>query len=119
VQFADGTSGSITFTTIGDPNLARERVEVFGENAAAVIHNFRTGQFHRGHRTRHYWNLQQDIGYRDEVKAFLEAVRGGRPMPISLPEILASSLATLLVLDSLSAGHPVPVDLSVLDAPTE
>lgn len=119
VQFADGSSGSITFTTIGDPNLARERVEVFGENAAAVIHNFRTGQFHRGHRTRHYWNLQQDIGYRDEVKAFLEAVRGARPMPISIPEILASSLATLLVLDSLSAGHPVPVDLSVLDAATE
>ncbi len=119
VQFADGSSGSITFTTIGDPNLARERVEVFGENAAAVIHNFRTGQFHRGHRTRHYWNLQQDIGYRDEVKAFLEALRGARPMPISLPEIFASSLATLLVLDSLSAGHPVPVDLSVLDAATE
>ncbi len=119
VQFADGSSGTITFTTIGDPNLARERVEVFGENAAAVIHNFRTGQFHRGHRTRHYWYLQQDIGYRDEVKAFLEAVRGSHPMPIPLQEIFASSLATLLVLDALSAGHPVPVDLSVLDAPTE
>ncbi|HXE76440.1 MAG TPA: bi-domain-containing oxidoreductase [Candidatus Xenobia bacterium] len=119
VQFADGSSGTITYTTIGDTTLARERVEVFGENTVAVINNFRTGQFHRGHRTRPYWYLQQDMGYRDEVKTFLEAARGARPMPIPLAEILASSLATLLVLDSLSAGHPIPVDLSALETPTE
>ncbi len=119
VQFADGSSGIITYTTIGDPNLARERLEVFGENTVAVINNFRTGQFHRGLRTGHYWYLQQDMGYRDEVKAFLEAVHNDGPMPIPLEEILASSLATLLVLDSLTAGHPVPVDLAVLDVPTE
>jgi predicted dehydrogenase/threonine dehydrogenase-like Zn-dependent dehydrogenase len=115
VQYADGSTASIVYTTLGDANLARERIEVFGDSSVAVINNFRTGQFHRGHRTRHYWYIQQDPGHRDEVKAFLEAVRHNRPLPMSLEEILATSLATLLVHDSLAAGQPVPVDLSLLE----
>jgi len=115
VQFADGSTASIVYTTLGDPNLARERIEVFGDGAAAVINNFRTGQFHRRHRTGHYWYIQQDAGHRDEVKAFLDAVRSNQPVPMTLEEILATSLATLLVHDSLAAGQPVPVDLSLLE----
>jgi polar amino acid transport system substrate-binding protein len=115
VQFADGSTASIVYTTLGDQNLPRERIEVFGDSSVAVLNNFRTGQFYRGHRTRYYWYIQQDPGHRDEVKAFLEAVRGGGPMPMSLEEILANSLATLLVHDSLAAGQPVPVDLSLLE----
>ncbi len=119
VQFADGSTASIVYTTLGDASLTRERIEVFGDSSVAVINNFRTGQFHRRHRTSYYWYIQQDAGHRDEVKAFLEAVRRSQPVPMSLEEILATSLATLLVHDALAAGQPVPVDLSLLEPGNE
>lgn len=114
VHFADGSIGTITYTTAGDSRVARERVEVFGDQAVAEINNFRTAQFHRRHRTHRLWRLQQDMGYRGEMEAFLRAVATGGPMPIPLEEILASSLATLRVLDSLAQRRPVEVDLTAL-----
>ncbi|MFQ5778601.1 MAG: bi-domain-containing oxidoreductase [Terriglobia bacterium] len=110
LQFGDGSTGTITYTTVGDPALARERVEIFGEKAAAEINNFRTAHLYRQNRTRRHWLLHQDMGHRDEVSAFLEAVSSGGAMPIPLEEILLSSLATLRVVDSLQQGQPVLVD---------
>ncbi len=57
--------------------------------------------------------MQQDMGYREEMKAFLNAAAGGE-MPFTLEEILASSLATLRVLDSLAENRPMDVDLAAL-----
>ena len=114
LHFADGSSGTVTYTTAGDPRVARERVEVFGEGAAAEIANFRTGHLHRRHRTRRLWLLQQDMGYRDEMNAFLTAAAAGSALPMSLAEIGAASLATLRVLDSLARQAPVEVDAGEL-----
>jgi predicted dehydrogenase len=112
LHFSDGSTGTITYTTVGDPRVARERIEIFGEQAAAEINNFRTAHLHRRHRTRRFWLLQQDMGYRDEMSAFLEAAATGRPLPMSLKEIGAASLATLRVLDSLARRVPVEIDAS-------
>ena len=112
LHFADGSTGTITYTTVGDPRVARERIEIFGDQAAAEINNFRTAHLHRRHRTRRLWLLQQDMGYRDEMNAFLAACQTGGAMPMSLEEIEAASLATLRVLDSLARGAPVEVRAS-------
>lgn len=114
LQFGDGSTGTITYTTVGDPALARERIEIFGEKAAAEINNFRTAHLYRQNRARRHWLLRQDMGHRDEVSAFLEAVSSGGAMPIPLEEILLSSLATLRVVDSLEQDQPVRVDLDSL-----
>jgi predicted dehydrogenase len=112
LHFADGSSGTVTYTTVGDPRVARERIEIFGEEAAAEIVNFRTAHLHRRHRTRRLWLLQQDMGYREEMGAFLAAAAGGAPLPMSLDEIEAASLATLRVLDSLARCAPVEIGAS-------
>ncbi|MFQ5723803.1 MAG: bi-domain-containing oxidoreductase [Terriglobia bacterium] len=109
LHFADGSTGVITYTTVGDPRVARERVEIFGDRAVVRINNFRTANFHRRHRFHPVWLLHQDMGYRNEMKAFLDGATHG-PMPIPLEEILASSLAALRVLDSLTQRRPVEVD---------
>lgn len=112
LHFADGSTGTITYTTVGDPRVARERLEIFGDQATAEINNFRTAHLHRRHRTRRFWLLQQDMGYRDEMGAFLAAAAAGAPLPMPLEEIEAASLATLRVLDSLARGAPVEVHAS-------
>lgn len=116
LHFADGSTGTITYTTVGDPSLARERVEVFGDQAAAEISNFRTAHLHRRHRTQRFWRLHPDMGYRDEVNSFLRAVAGEDKLPVTLNQLLASSLATLRVVDSLARREPVEINLDSLGA---
>ena len=115
LHFADGSTGTITYTTVGDPRVARERIEVFGKQAAAEIANFRTAYLHRRNRTRRLWLLQQDMGYAEEMRVFLNAAAEGAVLPVPLEEILAGSLATLRVLDSLAERRPVEVDLRSIE----
>jgi hypothetical protein len=48
----------------------------------------------------------QDKGQQSEMKAFVEAVRTGGPMPISVAELLATTRATIAVGESLLSGRP-------------
>jgi len=49
----------------------------------------------------------QDKGQRGEVLQFIEALRTGGPMPISVDSLLATTRATIAVGESLLSGHSV------------
>jgi hypothetical protein len=68
--------------------LAKERVEIFGGGKTFVIDDFRTGK-------------AQDKGQREQIKRICAAVLEGRPAPISVDELAATSRATFRILDSL------------------
>ena len=57
----------------------------------------------------------RDKGQRAQLDAFLNALRGGTAMPISLDSLVATHRATFAVAASLAAGAPVPVAAPVLD----
>ncbi len=56
------------------------------------------------------------VGHREELYAFLSAVAIGAPMPIPLDHLLATSLATLRVVESLQRRQPVEFNLAALDS---
>jgi hypothetical protein len=53
----------------------------------------------------------QDKGHAEEWKAFTHAILQGGGAPISFKEIVATTLATLRVLDSCSSGEAQLVDV--------
>ena len=50
------------------------------------------------------WDL--GTGQEQQMKQFVEAVRTGAPMPISLDSLVATTRATLALGESLSSGKP-------------
>jgi predicted dehydrogenase len=116
LKFSDGSTGSVTYTTLGQAGLDRERIEVFGGHRAAHIDNFRRAHLHQGNRRRRIRHWRQNLGYREELSAFLSAVATGASMPIPLDDLLATSLATLRVVESLQRRQPVEVNLAALDS---
>ena len=48
------------------------------------------------------FSAKQNKGHREEVAAFLDAVKKGNPSPVSFEEIYQSTLATFKVLESAS-----------------
>lgn len=106
VRFADGSVGSVLYTTVGDQTIGKERIEVFGSGAVAVIEDFRSCSLTtRGLRAR-LPNAGAGKGHREEVDAFLMLARGeGEAPPIR--EWVATTVATLAILDSLTSARPV------------
>jgi predicted dehydrogenase len=111
LQFANGSQGTISYLANGDRSYSKERVEVFGGGAVAVLEDFRRLELVRHGRKQTFRSrFRQDKGHRGELEAFALAVRGGGEPPIPFDEIVSTTLATLRAVESLSSGGPVALN---------
>ena len=104
VRYADASLASILYLTAGDPGLPKERCEVFAAGRAAVIDDFRVTRFHGGGRTV---RGRQAKGFPEELRAFLDACRGGGPWPISWSSLAATHRVCFAAVRSLETGREV------------
>src|SRR5262249_23597988 len=110
LSFANGTHGTISYLTEGDRSYSKERLEVFGGGSIAVLDDFhRLERIRRGRKKVIRARLRQDKDHSDEWQAFSTALRTGAQSPIPFFEIVATTLATIRAVESLSSGRPVPV----------
>ena len=106
-RFANGASGTIAYLTGGNARFPKETVDATGGGRSARLDNFKTASVWtaRGVSTTKARG-GQDKGQRSEMEAFVEAVRTGAPMPISLDSLLATTRGTIAVGESLLSGQP-------------
>ena len=111
LRFASGSEGIIHYLANGDRSFSKERVEVFGGGAVAVLEDFRRLDMTRfGRRTSVTSRWRQDKGHRGEWQAFANGLRSGAPEPIPFQSIVATTLATLSIVKSRASGQPIIVD---------
>ncbi|HEY6339585.1 MAG TPA: Gfo/Idh/MocA family oxidoreductase [Candidatus Sulfotelmatobacter sp.] len=111
LRFANGSEGTISYLANGDRSFSKERVEVFGGGAVAVLEDFRRlelARIGRKHVIRSRW--RQDKGHRAEWSAFAECIKKGSASAIPFEEIVCSTLATLRIQQSVATGKPQAVD---------
>ncbi len=109
-RFANGASGSIAYLTGGNARFPKETMDVTGGGRSARLDNFGSATVWSGRgKSATKARGGQDKGQASEMKAFVEAIRTGGPMPISLDSLLATTRATIAVGESLLSGRPEPV----------
>lgn len=101
VDFADGSVGSIMYTTLGDPSTPKEHVEIFAERATHTIGNFKSGRV---------VPLSQEKGHEPQFQKLVSSIREGEPFPIPTAELVRSSLLTFDVRRSLRENQAVRLD---------
>jgi predicted dehydrogenase/threonine dehydrogenase-like Zn-dependent dehydrogenase len=108
MDFADGSVGSIVYSSGGDRSMGKERLEIFAGGKSAALDDFRRLELYSGGRHRSRRSLwSQDKGHEAIWDAFTRAIASGGPPPISYGELMAVSEATLAARDSLASGKPV------------
>jgi polar amino acid transport system substrate-binding protein len=112
ISFSDGSLGAITYVALGDPGLGKERIEIYGGNATAVIDDFRVAEFYRN-RGRVKRLKHKGKGHEEEVKEFVSALRTGSAAPISFNSLILTSLTTFGITESLKAQVPLAVESPV------
>jgi predicted dehydrogenase/threonine dehydrogenase-like Zn-dependent dehydrogenase len=113
LRFANGSEGTITYLANGDRSFSKERLEVFGGGAVAVLEDFRRLDLVRDGRTQTvHSRWRQNKGHREEWSAFAETVKRGQASPISFEDLVCSTLATLRIRESVATGKRLAVDTS-------
>jgi predicted dehydrogenase len=91
LSFADGSLASIAYLANGAKSYPKERVECFFDGRTLVIDNWRRLRRFNVRGPLFELGKRQDKGHRDEVLAWLSALRRGGPAPIPLDELIEVS----------------------------
>jgi predicted dehydrogenase len=106
IEFADGSLGTLMYVCSGDRALSKERIELFRGGAVAVLDDFRRLDLIRhGKKQILRSRLRQNKGHKAEWRAFSKCIQSGGAAPIAFDEIVASTLATIRIAESLRSGH--------------
>jgi predicted dehydrogenase len=106
-RFGNGATGAIAYLTGGNARFPKETMDVTGGGRSARLDNFREAAvWAASGKSAAKARGGQDKGQQSEMKAFVDAVRTGGPMPISAESLLATTRATIAVGESLLSGHP-------------
>jgi polar amino acid transport system substrate-binding protein len=106
LTFDNGSLASIIYVASGSPALPKEYCEVHGGGRSAVMDDFETVEFLSGAKssTSRYDGSK---GHKEEMAHFLKLVSGVEPPEISFQSMHDTSLATILIHESIRSGGPV------------
>jgi predicted dehydrogenase len=101
LSFEDGSFATIHYLANGGKSFPKERIEVFCGDAVLQMDNYRvmTGFDWPGFKKMKL--RKQDKGQQACAKAFVDAIRDGKPSPIPYGEVMESSRVSIEVAESL------------------
>ena len=106
LKFADGSVANLLYLANGDRSIPKEFFEVFCQGAIVRLHDFRTLELARNGEVQKFKSVQ-DKGHRRELQLTIEAIRSGKPSPISFDELVEVTETTFLVQHALAAGEAI------------
>src|SRR6185437_7931609 len=102
IRFENGAAGTIAYLTGGNSRYPKETFDATGGGRTARLDNFKSATVWSARKTSsNRARGGQDKGQPGLMAEFVSACRSGGPMPISLDSLLATTLATLAIGDSL------------------
>jgi polar amino acid transport system substrate-binding protein len=109
IKFKDGSVGNLTYLANGDKGMPKELIEIFCGSKIGVINDFRDGQVYKNGKTVKLKSSGK--GHKEEVGAFINALKAGNESPISFRSICLTTLTTFKIHDSLFTGMPQNINL--------
>ena len=109
IKFKDGSVGNLTYLANGDKGMPKELIEVFSASKIGIINDFKDGLIYRNGKTTKLKSSGK--GHKEEVVAFINALKSGNDSPISFRSICLTTLTTFKIHDSLFTGMPQDIQL--------
>jgi predicted dehydrogenase/threonine dehydrogenase-like Zn-dependent dehydrogenase len=103
IGFDDGSLGTVHYFANGDDGMAKERLEVFGQEKIAVIDDWRSVELIGGGKTKRQSSTTMKKGFAEEARAFLDACRSGQA-PVPVQTLIETTLVTLLAVEDLAGA---------------
>jgi len=110
-QFADGSIGTLNYSTVGSKTSQGERVECFAQGFGVTTENFKSLAIHED-SSKVETKLLPRKGYDSQMKSFIEAVREGRKPAVTVVDGVRATVGCLRMLDSARTGEPRDIDLA-------
>ena len=116
LRFADGSIGSLNYSTIGSKRAGGERIEVFAEGVTAMVQDFKQFQAVSNiKRSRSTWWAYK--GYDDQLRSFFDSIAAGKSPAITVRDGARATVVCLEMLRSAQTLTAREIDLDELLTP--
>jgi predicted dehydrogenase/threonine dehydrogenase-like Zn-dependent dehydrogenase len=109
LDFENGSIGTLSYFSNGSKAFFKEYVEIYKAGITGILKDFKEVEIYGNGKTFKRSFLNQDKGQKHMVRAFLDAIKNGIPLPISFEEIYTVTLATFKIMESLRLKQAVLV----------
>jgi len=106
-KLEDGSVGSLIYSASGDKAYSREMTEIFFDGKTVVSKDFRFSALHKDGREDSFKTSSQEMGYAQELKAFIDCAAGKTQPTVSLSEMFATMSVIFAIERSLASGQTV------------
>lgn len=118
LSLKDGSVGTILYVANGDRSLPKEYIEVYQAGKVAIIQDFVNLTLIHSGKKEVSKEGARDKGHRNEVSAWLSAIRSGKPEPVPFSMSVAATRSTFAVLESIRTGQTVLIQNESVDTHT-
>ena len=108
LEFANGSTASIHYFAYGDKALSKEYIEVFGENIAFQLQNFKELLIYKNGKKKKIKKISQEKGFLEELQAFIEGIQKGKN-PIPFESLYNTTKTTFKILESIRKRQRIDV----------
>ncbi len=103
IRFADGSIGSLTYTSLGDNSVPKEYLEVFSDGTVIILNDYRSMSITRHGKKTNLKLASQNKGQKAMLDAFLKSIHEDGALPISIDELAAITEASFAIEGDLKA----------------
>ncbi len=104
--FPDGSIGVVDYLANGDKSHPKERLEVFCEGLIAVLDDYVSLTTIKDGK-KSVQSGAQDKGWKAEMAAFAESIRGGGEAPIPYDQLIGVTQSTFAAVESIRTGNQI------------
>ncbi len=104
LKFGRGSIANVIYASKGDKYFEKERIEIFGKGKVIIIEDFKRLRISKEGVER--VKELKGKGFKEELRAFIDAVEKGKPSPISFEDIFYTSLTTFAIIESIKKNSP-------------
>jgi len=101
LRFRNGSIGTISYFSNGSRAVYKEHIEIYKSGLTAIIKDFKSLKIYGEGKRIKKKLLSQDKGQKLMIDAFIDAIKEGKPSPISFDDIYSVTLATFKIIESL------------------
>lgn len=116
ISFDGGSVGTLCYNTVGSGKVGKERLEVYGGGAVAILDDFRSLEIAKGNKLTLTKSANQDKGQQREVNDTIEAFRTKGTAPIPFAELVATMKVIFAARQSAASGEAVDLSVAVGEA---
>ena len=106
-KLADGSVGSMIYSASGDKAYSREMTEIFFDGKTIVSKDFRVSDLHSNGKTETFKTSGQEMGYTQELKAFIDCAAGKAEPDVSTTDLFATMEVIFAIERALATGQTV------------